>query len=181
MNGSKTARRLSKGVLAVIILVICLLFTTMALVYSTLSVNNNLFHTGFAKINLNDGKPVISEHEFIFEPGMTVRKNFFIQNESGCDVYYKIYFDNVDGKLSDVLKIRIKDGGKVLYEAKADEFMKKDVAAADDILKIGEKKELAIEFYYPNESGNDTQENELTFNLCAEGVQTKNNPNKLFN
>ena len=34
------------------------------------------FSTGEVAINLNDSKPVISEHEFIFEPGMTVKKGF---------------------------------------------------------------------------------------------------------
>ena len=62
----------------IIVLAFCLCITTFALVYASVSVGNNLFHTGEVKINLNDGKPVIREHEFLFEPGMTVVKDFFI-------------------------------------------------------------------------------------------------------
>ncbi len=37
-----------------------------------------------------------------------------------------------------------------------------------------------MEFYFPEDKGNDTQDLDLTFTLCAEATQTKNNPNKLF-
>ena len=77
---NKTVKKLTANVAAVIVLAICLCITTFALVYSTVAVDNNLFRTGVIKINLNDGKPVIEEHEFLFEPGMTVEKTFFIEN-----------------------------------------------------------------------------------------------------
>ena len=108
MKGSKTAKKLTGSIIAVVVLAICLVITTFALVWATVSVDNNLFRTGSVKINLNDGKPVIEEHEFLFEPGMTVKKDFFIENESTCDVFYKLYFENVQGGLADVLEITVK-------------------------------------------------------------------------
>ncbi len=180
MTENKTAKRLTGGIIAIIILAVCLCVTTFALVYATVSVENNLFHTGEVKINLNDGEPVIREHEFLFEPGMTVKKDFFIENNSTWDVYYRIYFDNVSGGLADVLEITVKDGDKVLYSGTANELTKKNVTAADDTLKIGQKRNLTVYFHYPESSGNDTQDLDLTFTLCAEATQTKNNPNKLF-
>ena len=84
MAETKTAKKLTGGIIAIIVLAVCLCITTFALVYETVSVENNLFHTGEVKINLNDGKPVIREHEFLFEPGMTVVKDFFIENDSTC-------------------------------------------------------------------------------------------------
>jgi hypothetical protein len=180
MSESKTAKKLTGGIIAIIILAICLAVTTFALVYATVSVENNLFHTGEAKINLNDGEPVIQEHEFIFEPGMTVIKDFFIENESTWDVYYKIYFDDVSGGLADLLEVTIKDGDKVLYSGTANELTRQNVIAADDTLKIGERRDLTVVFHYPESSGNDTQNLDITFTLCAEATQTKNNPNKLF-
>lgn len=180
MTENKTAKRLTGGIIAIIILAVCLCVTTFALVYATVSVENNLFHTGEVKINLNDGEPVIREHEFLFEPGMTVKKDFFIENNSTWDVYYRIYFDNVSGGLADVLEITVKDGDKVLYSGTANELTKKNVTAADDTLKIGQKRNLTVYFHYPESSGNDTQDLDLTFALCAEATQTKNNPNKLF-
>ena len=110
MSETKTAKRLTGGIIAIIALAVCLCITTFALVYASVSVENNLFHTGEVKINLNDGKPVIREHEFLFEPGMTVVKDFFIENDSTWDVYYRLYLDNVTGGLSDVLTCRPERG-----------------------------------------------------------------------
>ena len=180
MTDSKTSKRLTGGIVAVIVLAVCLCITTFALVYATVSVENNLFRTGEVKINLNDGKPVIREHEFLFEPGMTVQKDFFIENDSTGDVYYRIYLDNVSGGLGSVLTVTIKDGDKVLYNGTANELTVQSVTAADDILKIGQRRELTAVFHYPEDKGNDTENLDLTFTMCAEATQTKNNPNKLF-
>lgn len=118
MSESKTAKRLTGGIVAIVVLAICLALTTFALVYTTVAVENNLFHTGEVKLNLNDGHPVIREHEFLFEPGMTVQKTFFIENDSTWDVYYRLYLDNVSGGLADVLTVTILDGDRVLYTAR---------------------------------------------------------------
>ena len=177
----KTAEKLTGGIIVVVFLTICLCITTFALVYTSVSVENNLFHTGEVNINLNNGNPIIREHEFLFEPGMTVKKDFFIENNSTRDVYYRIYFDNVSGGLADVLEISVKDGDKVLYSGTANELTRANVIAADDTLGIGQRKNLTAYFRFPEENGNDTQSLDLTFTMCAEATQTRNNPNKLFN
>ena len=179
-DNSKTAKKLTGSIIAAIVLAICLCITTFALVWATVSVDNNLFHTGTVKINLNDGKSVIEEHEFLFEPGMTVKKDFFIENQSTWDVYYKLYFDNVAGGLADVLQITVKDGEKTLYKGTAENLKRNAVAAAVDVLKIKERRELTVYFHFPEEAGNSAQNLTLTFDMCADAVQTKNNPNKLF-
>ena len=180
MAETKTAKKLTGGIITIVILAVCLCITTFALVYETVTVENNLFHTGEVQINLNDGKPVIREHEFLFEPGMTVKKDFFIENDSTWDVYYRLYLDNISGGLANVLTITILDGEKILYSGTANELMLQNVSAADDTLKIGQRRQLTAVFHYPEESGNNTQNLDLTFTLCAEATQTKNNPNKLF-
>lgn len=180
MAETKTSKKLTGGIVAIILLAICLCITTFALVYANVSVNNNLFHTGEVKINLNDGKPVIREHEFLFEPGMTVKKNFFIENDSTWDVYYRLYLDNISGGLADVLTVTVKDGSKIICSGAASELTQQNALAADDTLRIGQRRDLTVEFYFPEDKGNDTQDLDLTFTLCAEATQTKNNPNKLF-
>ena len=180
MAETKTMKKLTGGIVAIVILAVCLVVTTFALVYTSVSVEDNFFHTGTIKINLNDGKPVIREHEFLFEPGMTVKKDFFIENDSTWDVYYRIYLDNVSGGLADVLEVSVLDGEKVLYSGTANALSQRDVAAADDILKIGQRRSLTVVFHYPETAGNSTQNFDLTFTLCAEATQTKNNPNRLF-
>ena len=77
-KNNTTAKKLTGSIVAVIVLAVCLCITTFALVWATLSVENSLFHTGMVEINLNDGKPVIEEHGFLFEPGITVKKDFFV-------------------------------------------------------------------------------------------------------
>lgn len=180
MAESKTAKKLTGGIITIIVLAICLCITTFALVYESVSVEDNTFHTGEVSINLNDGKPVIREHEFLFEPGMTVKKDFFIENDSTWDVYYRLYLDEVSGGLADVLTVTIQDGDRVLYSGTANDLTRENVAAADDVLKIGQRRELTVVFHYPETAGNSTQNLELTFTLCAEATQTKNNPDKLF-
>lgn len=83
-NQNTTSKKLTASIVTVIVLAICLCITTFALIWATVSVENNLFHTGIVKINLNDGKPVIEEHEFLFEPGMTVKKDYYLNCSSPC-------------------------------------------------------------------------------------------------
>lgn len=176
-----TLKKLTSSVVIIIILGASLCVTTFALVWAILSVDNNLFQTGTVQINLNDGKPLIEEHEFLFEPGATVKKDFFIENQSTWDVYYRLYFNDIEGGLADVIDITIQDGEKILYKGKASEITKENVVAADDVLKVNERRELTVYFYFPKEVGNDAQNMSLAFSLNADAVQTKNNPNKLFN
>ncbi len=177
---SKTAKKLTGSIVAVVILSVCLCVVTSALAYSTVTVENNLFHTGTVRLNLNDGKPVIEEHEFLFEPGMTVEKQFFIENQSTWDVYYRLYFSDIEGGLAEVLEVSVRDGDRVLFSGKMAELTRDQVGAADDVLKLNERRELTVSFHFPEETGNAAQRLYLSFTLCADAVQTKNNPNKLF-
>ena len=180
MENNKTVKKQTKGIITVIVLIICLCITTVALLFTGDSVENNMFHTGTIKVNLNDGKPVIQEKEVMFQPGMTVKKDFFIENNGTWDVYYKLYFKNVKGGLADILDITIKDGDEVLYKGTASQLSKDNIEAAKDVLKLNEKQELSIYFYYPETAENNTQNLTLAFDLCTDVVQTKNNPNKDF-
>ena len=179
-HSSKTKNRLKGSIVAVIVLAICLCITTYAIVWASVSVNENVFQTGKVQINLNGGEPVIKEREFLFEPGMTVQKEFFIENKSTCDVYYKLYFTNAEGGLADILEITIADGDKTLYRGTAAELNRTAVSAAVNSLGLNERRDLMISFHYPENADNSGQARTLTFNLCADAVQTKNNPQKLF-
>ena len=108
-----TTNKLTYSIIIAVLLAIALCITTYALFCATVTVEGNYFKTGMISIDLNGGKPVIEEHEYLFEPGMTVEKPFYIQNQSTWAVYYKIYFDHVEGGLADVLEITILDGDKV--------------------------------------------------------------------
>ena len=178
-NNQQTGKKLKTSIAAIVILSICLCITTFALIWSMVWVNNNIFSVGKIDIDLNDGKPVIEEHEYLFKPGMKVAKEFYIQNNSTCEAYYKIYLDDITGGLADVMEVTIRDNQQVLFDGKANELTRQMVSSAEDPLRLKEKKELEIEFYYPKESRS-TEDATLTFTLCADAVQTKNNPNREF-
>ena len=175
-----TAKRLTLSIVVVMLLTLSLCVTTYALFYAAVSVDGNYFMTGTVSIDLNGGKPIIEEDEFLFEPGMTVEKPFYIQNNSTWAVYYKIYFDNVYGGLADVLEITVLDGEKILYEGTAKTLTRQNVVAADDILLLGERRNLTVRFHFPENVGNSAQNMSLAFDLCADAVQEKNNPDRDF-
>lgn len=179
-----TAKRLAADVAVIILLSVCLLVTTLALSVATVTSENNVFGTGKVSINLNGGEPVITETEFLFEPGMTVEKPFYVMNTGTCEVWYRLYFSGVSGGLADVLDVYIigKDG-ETLYSGKMSDLVfdeKALPAVPDTALGIGEKRELKIRFVYPAESTSDTAGEYLGFNIVADAVQVKNNEEKRF-
>lgn len=180
MSGKTSSKKqLTRGIAAIAVLAVCLCITTLALVYSMVSVEGNLFQTGTIAINLNNGKPVIEENEFLFEPGMTVEKTFFIENTGTWDVYYKLYLENLEGGLADVLEVSVRDKDTTLFSGLASDFTKEKIAAAE-LLALGERRELTMTFYFPQNASNSTENLSLSFDLRADAVQAKNNPDKLF-
>ncbi len=181
MSEENTVKKLTGGIIVVVILALSLCITTFALMNAVVEAEN-IFTMGSVKINLNDGKPIITKDDYLFEPGMTVNKDFFVENQSTIDVYYRVYFDEVSGGLADILQITIKekDSGAVLCSGTANELSKLKVSTADDVLKIGEKRELTVSFYFPQNEDNKSQNWELGFTICAEATQMANNPGKLF-
>ncbi|MBR5156631.1 MAG: hypothetical protein IKW59_02575 [Clostridia bacterium] len=174
-------KKLTICIVIIVILAICLCVTTFALVYSIVMVDENVFKTGTVEINLNDSKPIITQDEFLFEPGMTVRKDFFIENEGSDAVYYKIYFDKLSGGLAKVLNVKIfdKETGNMLYSGKAEGLVRENCDSAE--LMLNETRILTAEFHYPQESGNETQNMSMSFDMCAVATQKKNNTNREFN
>lgn len=179
--GMDAEEKLKVGVIILVILLLILCILTFTLVYSVVSVESNIFRTGSVSINLNDGNPVVDDDECRFAPGVPpIEKEFFLENNSTYSVYYKLYFDNVGGGLADILTVTIYNGEEVLYQGTAAELTRDRVVAANDELKINEKRILKITFEFPPDAGNIVGDPILTFDLSADAVQTKNNPNRLF-
>ena len=131
-------------------------------------------------INLNGGKPVIEDNEYLFEPGMTVEKPFYIGNEGSWDVYYKIYLNNVSGEFADLIEITILNGKTVLYEGTAQSLTRDRVSVVDDILLSGDRRHLTIRFHLPDTAEILEENGNLKFDFCADAVQIQNNSNKNF-
>lgn len=179
MKKLNLSRKLTASIIILIVLSICLCITTFALTYSIITVENNMFKTGYVSINLNNGAPVVKDNELVFAPGMTVEKDFFIENAGTCSIFYKLYFKNVSGDLANKVIITISNSATPLYSGTAYELNEK-VLAAEDILDIDERRDLTLSFTFPKDVGNEAMAKSLSFDLHAKAVQTKNNPDKLF-
>ncbi len=174
-------KRLSISLVHLVLLCVCLCITSFALGYTVFEVKYHTFQTGGIEIDLNGGKPIITADEFLFEPGMTVEKPFYIQNNGTWEVYYKLYFSHVSGNLSNVLEVSIlNESDHILLSGKLTELTKNHVPALENELGVGERHNLMVRFYFPEDTGNSTQSGTLAFELSAFAVQTKNNPNKEF-
>ncbi len=181
MEGKGTASKsLAVCISVIILLVVCLTVTTYALVLSMVSVENNVFTTGTISINLNNGEPIVDEAGLLLEPGMTVKRDFFLANNSSCEVYYRLYFKDVKGNLADVLRIEIRDGDKVLYKGTPSSLTLSNISAADDMLGVNEKRELQMYLHMEESTSNAAQGMSLSFDLVADAVQAKNNTDKSF-
>ena len=181
-SDSETHKKLRRSMFIAVLLALMLGVTTFALITSMVEVKDNHFDTGVVKINLNDGKPVISEDEYLFEPGMRVVKDFFIENEGSIDAYYKIYLEDVKGDLADVLQLTIREKGtdKILYQGTAKDLTRGSAAVDEAVLSAGEHKDLTIRFYFPKERGNEAQDKTLSFKMGATATQVRNNPDHSF-
>ena len=174
-------KRFQFSVFTLVLLCLSLCVTSFALAYTVIQVENNYFQTGGIEIDLNNGEPVITSDEFLFEPGMTVEKPFYIQNNGTWAVYYKLYFSEVSGNLGDVLDVTILDeAGNELLSGKLSELTKANVPALENSLEVDERQDMTVRFHFPELSGNTYQGGSLTFELSAIAVQTKNNPEKEF-
>ena len=164
----------------IIILTGMLTVTTYALFSSMATVQDNKFETGIVKLNLNDGKPVIAEEKYMFEPGMKVVKTFFVENQGSADAYCNLYFKNVEGDLSEVMEITVEDEEGLIYQGTAAGFAARSQQNRDFILEAGERAEMTIMFYFSEEAGNAYQDKELQFDLAAIATQVRNNPDKEY-
>ncbi len=182
-TNNKTAKKLTASAVLLFALLVCFGIVTYAFITVSASVEANSFHTGTIEISMsgsNADGTVIEENEFIFEPGMTVVKNFYVENTGTSEAYYKVYFENIVGELAKILEVTVKDGNTVLAAGILEELTAENIAAANEVLDAQERRDLTVTFYYPKEAGNSTSEKEVTFDLCAQAVQTRNNPDKQF-
>lgn len=182
MNSKK---RLSISLTALIALCLGLCVTSFALGYTFLRVEDNFFHTGTVDIELQESNFVIqgsSTGDFLFEPGMRVYKTFTLENKSTDPngVWYKLYFKDISGSLAHIIDVTIYDGATEVLSGKLSTLTRANATALDQ-LALNESRTFKVEFHYPESEGNAGQGGTAEFTICAEAVQSKNNPNGLFN
>lgn len=178
-NSRKQKRKAWLGILPMILVILAFGITSLALVYQKVNVEGNLFETGKVSICLNDNQPVFDE-EILFEPGMVIKKEFTLRNDSSCEVYYRLYFSDIIGDFANVLKVNVSDGDTVIFDGSLAELNGVKSEGANGLLKVSEERILTITFEVPDDGKNIIQGTTALFNLNAEAVQAVNNPNGVF-
>ncbi len=177
-------KRLAVGVVIVAALLMGLGVTTLALSTATERISGNIFSTPTIKGDLNGGAPILGEAALEnLEPGMTVEREFFVENIGSGDAYYKLYFEGIEGGLADKLEVVIsrKDTGAALYEGTLAELTREQTVSVDDPLAVSEKRFLKITVRIGEGAASSVAGTELTFSLSADFTQVKNNPDREFN
>jgi len=181
MGNSNTLRKLTSNIVLTVILLICLVITSYALAVTSYRVlRENRFGTGNINIILEGpGDLDIS----LFEPGMTVEREYTIRNMSSIGVYFKVYFENVSGLLADAVDITLKEknSGVVLYQGKASEFSENNINnKASEELGASDSRVLVISYHFSEDAGNNLMCTDLSFYIGAKAVQARNNADKSF-
>ena len=178
-NGRKRKKKAWLGMLPMILVLLAFGITSLALVYQKVNMEGNLFATGKVSICLNDNQPVFDE-EILFEPGMVIKKDFTLRNDSSCEVYYRLYFSDIVGDFANVLKVSVSDRDTVIFDGTLAELNGAKSMGADGQLKVSEERILTITFEVPDDGTNIIQGTTALFNLNAEAVQVVNNPDGVF-
>lgn len=180
MGQNQTTKKYRYSIFVLVLLILCLCITSFALAYANLVSRANLFTTAEVKLSLQDGAPVFDAVENI-EPGATIEREFFVKNTGTADAYYKFYFTNISGDLAKYLQLIIREGDKVLFNGVAANFTKENAVVFDDEpITVGETRMYVMSVHLPEFVGNNVQNLIFYFDFKADAVQSKNNPNKLF-
>lgn len=179
----------ASAVLAV--LISAYLVTSLMLAASSLEVRlgNHIFRTETMKIGIHgvldgerseeltfsgaNGKPIT-----LVEPGMTLRGDFCVVNDSTFDVYYRLYFSRLEGGLKDILQATIldKETGEVLYGPVALSSMESaDNFPQGKTLASHQSRDMVLELYFPKDAGNEYQNQSLSCEINVDMTQVRNN------
>ncbi len=182
MTTPKQGKKKAAGSLILaLILAAMLVVTSVALLFSMVSVDGNTFQMGRVKIELNDGQTIFNETSLVVEPGYSVVEDFTVENTGTADAYYRLYLENVSGSLKDILVFDLYDGDQLIFSGKASELTRQNPCSGDTVLTVGETRTLTAVVKMPEETSNAVQNGSIAFDLTVDAVQAKNNPDRLFN
>ncbi len=176
----KTKRKAAASIIAIMVQFFMLVLTTYALIASFVSVEGNLFETGTVKIELNGGKTVFDGSDMNIEPGHSLVRDFTVENKGTADIHYRLYLENVAGSLQEVLTFEIYDGGTLLFSGAADEMTEESPCISATTLDAGESRTLTAVVKMDEAAGSTYQQGSISFDMTADAVQAKNNPDKSF-
>lgn len=172
-------RKAAVSIVVMVVLLVMLVLTTCALFFSLVSVEDNLFQTGTVQIDLNGGRPIFDGADNV-EPGHSLVRDFTVENTGSAEVYVRLYLENVAGSLQDSLEFSVYDGETLLFSGGAGDMTRTNPCLSDTPLAAGETRTLTAVVTMREDAGNAYQAGDITFDMTADAVQTRNNPDKAF-
>lgn len=176
----RTRKKAARSIAGIIALAVMLTLTSLALVLSFVAVEDNIFQNATVQIELNGGRPVFDGSDMNVEPGAALKRDFTIQNTGTADVYYRLYLENVEGALQKALRFEVYDGERQLFSGTADEWNSQTPCVGDAPLLVGETRTLTMLIKMEETAGNAFQNASIAFDITADAVQVRNNPDKVF-
>ncbi len=122
-------------------------------------------------INLNDGKPVIEERDYVFAPGTSIQREFFIENVSDEALYYRLFFENIEGTLGEYLEVTISDGNNIVATGPLKDLKKNDKRITERYLKAHEKRQLCMTLSLPRAVDDSAKDKSVVFDMRAIAIQ----------
>lgn len=185
-------KQIRRAGITLVLLVSAFFLTSFYLAAANLTVQTvggNIFATETMQIGiLGDGTS--NEIRFLdannnairyIEPGMTLRGSFTVKNDSTFAVYYRLRFTDVSGGLADVMEATVKtEQESVLCGPCTVNELTDRATFAPLELGAGQSVALQLELHFPEETGNEAQNKELSCKLTADMTQVRNNDNKYF-
>ena len=173
-------RRLYLSIVLAVLLVCIFTTSSFALAIAVAQIRDNRFSMDMGvELYINDGMPIVDSADMIYEPGGTYVSEFPITNLGTYDVWYKVFFTEVEGSLSDYITVTVTEpDGTILCQGTLSELSSDNVEVSS--LAAGQKKVLNIEFHFSSDAGNDAQGQTVSFNITANATQKKNNPDQDF-
>ena len=126
MTTPKQGKKAAGSLILALILAALLVITSVALLFSMVSVDGNTFQMGRVKIELNGGQTIFNEASLVVEPGYSVVEDFTVENTGTADAYYRLYLENVSGSLKDILVFDLYDGDQLIFSGKASELTRQN-------------------------------------------------------
>lgn len=166
-SNEKTVNKLYIYAIILAVIFACLFAASFAVSWSSTTANAAVYSSANAveNIDINGGKQIIGDDEFILEPGMTISKDYYIINNGEAPAYYG--FADVSGKLAGAIDITLESSGKVVFSGKAEKLNEIE-GFTDDLIPAGDRRDFTITFSYPENAGNKTQNQELNFTLISD-------------
>ncbi len=162
------------------IFITAILTITAIIIFSCSLSKVGFFRANKVEICFNDGKELM-ESPISLSPGETWSKHASIENTGKSSIYYRFYLTEMEGALKDDIQLCVMVDGNVCYEGLANEFTVENAIISGDKLEKGEEVDLLIVAFLSNESIGNDENASFSFDIKVDAVQSKNNPNKVFN